>query len=245
MSIISKIKENLINTFYPKHIKCIYCKNEIGVRNVYDTCENCNKSLPLIKMHFCNKCGLQFEKDGYGICLNCKSTNFHFELARSAFNFDGNIVNTIHKFKYAKYKFLAKPLSYRLYDILILQDWKIDLICYVPLFSKREKERGYNQSRELAQHLSKLTELNICHDIERIRDTPTQTQLSRRERQENVKDCFKLTNPKQFKSLNILLIDDVFTSGSTTNEISKLLKKYGANKVYVLTVAHAGFKQRF
>ena len=60
-----------------------------------------------------------------------------------------------------------------------------------------------------------------------------------------VKDCFKLINSNQFKGINILLIDDVFTSGSTTNEISKQLKNSGANKIYVLTVAHAGFKQQF
>lgn len=245
MSIISKIKQNLINTFYPKHIKCICCKDEIVTQNVYDLCENCYNNLPFIQTHFCNRCGLQFEKDGNGVCLNCKTTNFYFELARSAVNFDGKIVNTIHKLKYARYKFLAEPLSYLLYDLYLLQNWKIDLICYVPLFEKRENERGYNQSRELATHISKLTNINICHDIIRIRDTPTQTKLSRKERQENVKDCFKLLNPKQFKNLNILLVDDVFTTGSTTNEISKLLKHYGANKVYVLTVAHAGFKQHF
>lgn len=245
MSIISKIKQNLINTFYPRHIKCVYCKDEIEIKNPYDMCENCQTNLPFIKNYFCEKCGLQFEKDGKGTCLNCKASNFYFDFARSALCFDGNVVNAIHKFKYARYKFLAEPFSRLLYNVLLLQNWKIDLICYVPLFSKREKDRGYNQSRELAQHLSKLTNIEVCHNIERVRDTPTQTQLSRKERQLNVKDCFKLLDTKQFNNLNIVLIDDVFTSGSTTNEISKLLKKAGASKIYVLTIAHAGFKQKF
>lgn len=245
MSIISKIKQNLINAFYPKHIKCICCKNELDTTNVYDMCENCYNTFPFIKTNFCNRCGLKFEKDGGGICLNCKANNFNFDLARSVAHFDDRVANVIHKFKYARYKFLAEPLSYLLYDTLLIQNWKIDLICYVPLFEAREKERGYNQSRELALNLSKLTDIKICHDIIRIRNTPTQTQLSRSKRQENVKDCFKLANPKQFNNLNILLIDDVFTSGSTTDEISKILKKAKANKVYVLTLAHAGFKQNF
>ncbi|MFQ6724406.1 MAG: ComF family protein [Clostridia bacterium] len=245
MEFISKIKQIILNTFYPKHIKCICCKNEIKQKNVYDLCENCQTNLPFIHANFCTRCGLQFEKDGKGICLNCKSTNFDFEVARSALNFDGTVVKTIHKFKYAKYKFLAEPLSYFLYDILLFQNWNIDLICYVPLFEKREKERGYNQSRELAINLSKLTGIEFNHDLVRIRDTSTQTKLTRKERQENVKDCFDIADKQKFKNLNILLIDDVFTTGSTTNEISKLLKKYNANKIYVLTVAHAGFKQRF
>ncbi len=245
MSIVTKIKQFLTNTFYPQHIKCICCKNEIATKNVYDLCNTCYQNLPLIHSNYCNRCGLKFEKDGKGICLNCKSVNFNFEFARSAVNFDGNIVKTIHKLKYARYKFLAQPLSYLLYDTLLIQNWKIDAICYVPLFAKREKERGYNQARELAINLSKLTDIELIHDIERVRDTPTQTKLSRRERQENVKDCFKLTKPSNFKNKNILIIDDVFTTGSTTNEVAKILKKAKANKVYVLTVAHAGFKQKF
>ncbi len=206
-------------------------------------CENCYKNLPFIQHNFCVRCGLQFEKDGSGTCLNCKSNNFHFELARASLNFDDKVVGVIHKLKYARYKFLAKPLAYLLYDKLITQDWKIDLIAYVPLHPKRETERGYNQSRELAHHLATLTTLEIFDGIERIRNTPTQTKLSRRERQENVKDCFKVTDKSKVKDLNILLIDDVYTTGSTTNEISKALLKAGANKIYVLTVAHAGFKQ--
>ena len=244
MSIISKIKQSLINAFYPRHIKCICCKDEIINKNVYDMCESCYNNLNFIQTNFCIRCGLHFEKDGTGTCLNCKALNYSFEFARASVAFDETIINAIHKFKYAKYKFLAEPFSYLLYDKLMLQDWKIDLITYVPLFEKREKERGYNQSRELANNLSKLTNIEVCHDIIRIKDTPTQTKLTMRERQENVKDCFKVTNNKSFKNLNILIIDDVFTSGSTTNELSKTLKKSGANKVYVLTIAHAGFKSK-
>ena len=245
MSIILKIKEYLSNIFYPKHIKCICCKSEIEKQNIYDMCDKCYKTLPLIKHNFCTRCGLQFEKDGKGTCLNCKANNFSFTLARSSVTFDKHVVPIIHKFKYAKYKFLAEPLSHLLHDTLIQQNWNIDTICYVPLYEKREKDRGYNQSRELATELSKLTNLNIFHNIVRIRNTPTQTSLSRRERQENVKDCFKVINSKDIKGLNILLIDDVFTTGSTSNEISKELIKAGANKIYVLTVAHAGFEQKF
>lgn len=244
MKILSKLKEIIFNAFYPRHIKCICCEDELQKQNVYDMCENCFKKLPFIKTNFCTRCGLQFEKDGSGICLNCKASNFNFTLARSALNFDGCIVPLIHKFKYARYKFLAEPLSYFIYDTLLIQNWKIDMICYVPLFSLRERERGYNQSRELARHLSTLTQLELFNDIVRIRDTPTQTKLTRRERQKNVKDCFKVINPKPIKGLNILLIDDVFTTGSTANEICKELLKAGANNVYVLTVAHAGFKQK-
>ncbi len=245
MSIISKIKQSIINSFYPKHIKCICCKGELVNKNVYDMCDDCYSNLPFIKQHFCNRCGLPFDKDGEGVCLNCKATNFKFDLARSVVGFTDKVVPLVHKFKYGGYKFLAEPLSYLMYDLLIFQNWKVGAICYVPLFLKREKARGYNQSRELAMYLSKLTGLEIVDNIMRVRDTPTQTKLSRRERKENVKDCFKLADKKLTEGKNILLIDDMFTTGSTSNEVSKLLKKSGANKVYVLTFSHAGFEQKF
>ena len=137
MNILSKITSNLINCFYPKHIKCICCKNELVTKNVYDLCNNCYINLPFINTNFCNRCGLQFEKDGKGVCLNCKANNFNFELARSALNFNDKVAPIIHKLKYARYKFLAQPLSYLLYDVFIRQNWKIDIICYVPLFTTR------------------------------------------------------------------------------------------------------------
>lgn len=244
MKILDLIKQKFADTFYPKHIKCICCKSELNKQNVYDICEKCYSNLPFLRHNLCIRCGLKFDKQGSGTCLNCKANNFYFELARSALNFEQGVVKIIHKFKYAKYKFLAQPLSYLLYDTLLIQDWKLDAICYVPLHNNREKQRGYNQSRELANCLSSLTNLPILHNISRIKDTPTQTKLSRKQRQENVKDCFKISDKNSVKNLNILLIDDVFTTGSTTNEISKILKQADANKVYVLTIAHAGFKQK-
>jgi len=244
MKIFQKLKNNIVNMFYPKHIKCIFCKSELSQKNVYDCCDTCFKILPFIKHNFCIKCGLKFEKDGTGTCLNCKTNNFTFNTARSALNFEGKVVNTIHKLKYARYKFLAEPLSYFLYDTLLIQDWKIDTICYVPLFKTRQKQRGYNQAKELAINLSKLTNIPVCDDIIRVRDTPTQTKLSRNQRQENVKNCFKVLDKTNIKDKNILIIDDVFTTGSTSNELSKQLSNSGANKIYVLTVSHAGFKQK-
>lgn len=245
MNFIQKIKHFIINIFYTRHIKCIACKYELANKNVYDMCPKCYNEIKFIKHNFCIRCGLLMPKGGSGACLNCKRNNFEFTLARSVASFEGNMINIIHKFKYAKYKFLAEPLSYLLYDLFLIQNWKIDLITYTPLHPNREKSRGYNQSRELAIYLSKLTGIPVFEDIIRIKDTPTQTHLSRKQRQENVKDCFKITTKNNLDNLNILIIDDVFTTGSTTNEISKILKSKHANKIYVLTIAHAGFEQRF
>lgn len=238
------LKDFISNLLYPKHIKCIFCGDEIKILNAYDICENCNKNLPRIVNNFCIRCGQPHPTEASGICLNCTGSNFYFEKARASLKFEGDVQRTIHKFKYAKYKFLAKPLAEFLFDTLQSTDWEIDLISYVPLFPTREKTRGYNQSQLLAQELSLLTNIPIFNDLVRLRDTPTQTHLSRKERRKNVEDCFKVNNKAVVKDKTILLVDDVFTTGSTCDEISKELKKHHAKEVYVLTISHANFKQK-
>lgn len=239
------LKTLISNLLYPQHIKCIFCGNEIRLQNAYDICEDCNKSLPKILDNFCIRCGQPHTKIGTGICLSCSSANFYFTQARSSLKFEGDVQKAIHKFKYARYKFLAKPFAEFLFDTLQSNNWKIDLIAYVPLYPTREKSRGYNQSKILAEELSKLTNIPIFDDIIRLKDTPTQTSLSKRERMENVKDCFKVNNRSQVRDKNILLVDDVFTTGSTCDSISKQLKKYHATNIYILTICHAGFKPKF
>lgn len=244
MNFKQKMINFISNLLYPKHIKCICCKSELPKQNVYDMCDKCYASAPLILNHFCPRCGMQLPKDGEGACINCKRNNYHFETARAVFSYKDKVVPMIHKFKYSKYKFLAEPFAYFMYDIIIKNNWKIDKIAYVPLHPKREKNRGYNQSRELAIHLSRLTNIPIFDDIVRIKDTPTQTKLSRKDREENVKNCFKVSSKNEIKNLNILLLDDVFTTGSTTNEICKELKHSGSGQIFVLTIAHGGFEQK-
>lgn len=238
-------KKLISRLLYPQHIKCIFCGDEIRIQNAYDVCEKCNKTLPRILNNFCPRCGQPHPKAGSGLCLSCTGTNYYFEQTRSSLKFEDNTQKAIHKFKYARYKFLAHPFAEFLFDTLQSNDWEIDLIAYVPLYPTREKSRGYNQSKLLAEELSRLTSIPVFDNIVRLKDTPTQTHLSRRERQKNVEDCFKVNCKSQVKDKNILLIDDVFTTGSTCDAISKELKKHYANKIYVLTVCHAGFKPRF
>lgn len=240
-----KIKDLIASLLYPQHIKCIFCGNEIRVQNAYDACDKCNKTLPRIINNFCIRCGQPHPKEGSGLCLSCSGANFYFEKARSSLKFEGNVQKAVHKLKYARYKFLAQPFAEFLYDTLQSNDWDIDLITFVPLYPTREKSRGYNQSKLLAEQLSRLTSIPVFDQIVRLRDTPTQTHLSKRERRKNVEGCFKVNQKSQVRDKNILIIDDVFTTGSTCDEISKELKKHHANKVYVLTVCHAGFKPRF
>lgn len=236
------IKEVLLNSIYPKHIKCIFCGEELEHLNSFDSCENCLKTLPLITKHFCIRCGAQLENEQVGVCFNCKRNNFDFDLARSVFVYKDKVVSLIHRFKFGSGKYLAEPIAYYMFNKLKTLNWNIDIITYVPMFLKREKIRGYNQAKELANEIGKLTQLPVSTIFEKVVDTHEQAKLNAQSRRKNLKDAFRLVS-NDFKNKNVLIVDDIFTTGATSNELSHLLKGK-ANKIFVLTFAHTQINEK-
>ncbi len=123
---------------------------------------------------------------------------------------------------------------------LKLKDWQLDLIIPVPIHHLKKAERGYNQSDYLAKGLSKS--LNIPYSgkmIKRIKYTESQTKLKMKERALNVSNAFKVRNAEKVKGKNILIVDDVCTTGATLLECGIALYKAGANSVFACSVAIA------
>ncbi|MFR2196198.1 MAG: ComF family protein [Clostridia bacterium] len=113
-----------------------------------------------------------------------------------------------------------------------------DIIIPVPISKKRNKERGYNQSFLIAREIAKNEKVKLKNNvISKVKNNNTQSKLNKEERAENVKNVYKITNNKEIIDKNILLIDDIFTTGATLNECSKMLKQAGTKKVDVLTIA--------
>jgi len=114
-----------------------------------------------------------------------------------------------------------------------------DVITPVPLYFTRKKERGYNQSELLARCLSKKSAIPYCRLLKRTRHTASQTLLSKSEREHNLDGAFAIRRNKSVHGMHILLIDDVFTTGTTANQIAILLKEQGAKSVNIFTAARA------
>ena len=143
------------------------------------------------------------------------------------------------------YKFNEKPYLYRSileflnkYQKKYVQFEIYDIIIPVPISKKRNKERGYNQSLLIAREIAKNENVKLRNNvISKVKNNTTQSKLNKEERAENVKNVYKITKNKEIIDKNILLIDDIFTTGATLNECSKMLKQAGAKKVDVLTIA--------
>jgi ComF family protein len=157
-------------------------------------------------------------------------------------DYEGVIRECIHALKYEKRLgfgwFFSEPLS----EIVIRESWEPDMISPVPLSQKRMSERGYNQAAQIAKPLA--ARLRVQYNpfsVERIRDTKSQVGLSAEQRKMNVKDAFE-AKTELVSGKNILIVDDVMTTGATLGACADALKTAGANEIYCLVLA--GFKNR-
>lgn len=232
-----KIKEKVLDSLFPRDIKCIFCGDELTKESDNSTCAKCLKTLPFIK-HKCGRCGGEVHFGN--VCKNCKLNNHNFVQAKSVFNYDDDVTKVVHMLKYGGKLYLAEPMAKFMAQELATWDISPDMITAVPLHDNREKDRGYNQSRLLAENISKSVKIPYVEIADKIVDNPSQTQLGYEKRRENVKGVYKLKSNirRKIKGKKILIIDDIFTTGATVDELSKVLLDGGASEIFVLTFAH-------
>ncbi len=240
-----KILEILKNEFekalFADEFECIYCGQERLKNDYHYLCEKCSNNINFIT-NPCTKCGDEVSVfDNF--CEDCKNSAPHqFDKALCVAKYSGIARNMVRALKYNGDKFFSKTMgelmSEKLKQSEILR--QIDFVVPVPLFKNRLEERGFNQSELLAKTVAKQCNLVLnLTAIKRIKNTPTQTALSKDERQKNVKNCFEIADKKLFKDATVLVIDDIITTGATIDEISKLLKRAKAKSVFALAFCHA------
>lgn len=173
-------------------------------------------------------------------CPNCRGAAFHFDCAVSVVRSRGVIRELIHRLKYGREIWLARVLgaivSEGLSDSRFLES-AFDAIVPVPLHTKRLREREFNQAALLAGWLARRSGLRVRDVLVRGRDTGTQTALDRAARRQNLRNAFSLRKNAVVTDLNLLLIDDVLTTGSTLDACASVLLEHGAASVRALTLA--------
>lgn len=236
------LKDGFLSLLYPTDVICILCKSRQDILEGVSVCKDCYTSLPFVYPPVCPKCGKPIS--GTDCCRECKGMELSFVQARSVFEYTSSIQQSIQHFKYDRQGWLAYHLAFFLHEKLKQlqladENWNhIDALIAVPLHPNRLKKRGYNQSELLCRELSNLSHLPVLTNILlRIKDTRTQTALTRQERLRNLQDAFAVKNPKKLKNKSVLLIDDVHTTGATANQCSKLLITAGVAEVFVMTMA--------
>ena len=148
----------------------------------------------------------------------------------SVWDYEGLIKELIQMIKYQGVTDIIKELI-SLIDIKVYSPY----ITYVPMYIKKEKKRGFNQAKLIAKELGKISNCEVVSLLNKVKDTEDQTELNREERLKNIKDCFKIYDRPGLSQ--VLLVDDVFTTGATMRECCKVLKQSGAKKVWAFTLA--------
>lgn len=234
---IHKLLKTISFSIFPSC--CVLCGAESN--RTIDLCEHCNTGLPY-NTQCCNRCSIPFINDHQGntLCGECIVNIPAFDQCIAPLRYEFPISTLINRFKHQGYfcngRVLADLLLDQLFTNQNLQLKKPDLIVPVPLHWRRRFTRGFNQSQWLANYLGRQSDINVDNKLlTRIRNTPPQQQLGRKQRQKNLKGAFQVK--RSLQGQHIALIDDVVTTGSTASELSRLLKKSGATRVDVWGLA--------
>jgi len=219
--------------------RCLLCG--ITGHDGMDLCVHCHQSLPF-NYEACTVCALPLPPgtpDG-AVCGHCQKKTPHYDQVLSVFSYQYPVIWLIQQLKFNEKLVHARLLG----DLLVNSDCidRIvgDDVCLlpVPLFKKRLRQRGFNQSIELARALSKKMDWPMeLQRVQRVRETSAQTGLDAKERQKNIRGAFEVLEPLPYK--HVLIVDDVVTTGSTVNELSRVLKKSGVERITVLSLARA------
>ncbi len=236
--------KGLKDLIYPN--SCLICKNIIpAVEKRQLICSGCWERIEKNPPPFCSGCGRHLDEQAIknNACPGCakSAANFYFDRAFSPCAYTGSIKKLIHEFKYSGRdylgKYLAEPLCGFIRDYQLPIEY-LDYIIPVPLHPSRKREREFNQAQLLGEEIGREFGIKVSSDaLVRVKATKTQTELAFQERWQNLEGSFSVIKPDLIKGSNLLLIDDVLTTGATASQAAKCLKDSGAKKVILLTLA--------
>jgi len=241
-----KLKKFFLDLFFPSF--CLGCQKE----GTY-LCDDCKAVLETTEFQYClcNKRPMIIPlQQKIGKCPKCQDKKLTGLYSALPYKEKSLTRKLIHQFKYQPYiKNLAKTLAGLIIEHLIKigkntdDIWQNSVLIPIPLDKKKLKSRGYNQSEELAKELSKILQIPVISDnLIKIKQTKSQMELSKEEREKNLEGAFTIKNPAEIRGKKIFLVDDVYTTGSTMSECAKILKNAGTKQVWGITIAREGLK---
>ncbi len=232
MRFVSKI----LDLLYPK--RCIFCEDILESENTSFFCDKCFKKAKYIAYNRCDKCGKSLEKD-YKLCDDCKHILHFYNEGRSILSYSEDVKDVVIGLKQGEKLGLVYSLASIMSDFFKKEiSWEVDVVSAVPMHFKDLEQRGFNQSELIAKEFSKKTGIIFNKDILiKVKRTQNQKSLDRNNRLKNLVDAFVANKIDGID--NILLIDDVYTTGATIDSCSKALIDAGYNKIYFLTFASA------
>ena len=241
---VARVFETVVNAVFPR--SCVGCGLSRENGGSY-LCGLCRDDIFVIDDPMCETCGMpadidyDYPAEGFE-CGWCRKGGYRFDRARSLGLYDSVLKELIHFYKYRNQPGVIEEIKPFLsgYFKACREEYQGYAVTSVPLHVKKLKQRGFDQSFVLAQTIAKILGLpHLTRPLKRIRETLPQARKNRAERYQNVRGAFEVVSPETVFKRSILLVDDVFTTGSTVNEVTRVLKKAKADRVQVFTLARA------
>jgi ComF family protein len=242
------VAQALFATLFPS--ACRLCASPLINISRLPVCEDCLSSIRPMAGGLCSICGERLAgpyglfAEGEALCSLCRRFEPPYVKAAAYGSYESGLRELIHLLKYDGVRPAANVLGRMLSDAIVplrpLFDPELVLIVPVPLYSRKRRQRGFNQAELIARAALKLQpswRFELKPVLSRTRETQSQIGLSRHDRRENLRGAFAVTMPEEIRGREVLLVDDVFTTGTTASECALVLRRAGAAKVYVATVA--------
>jgi len=241
-AISAKIAKHFELAVFPSF--CKICRTLLESPEEKVLCRACLDKIIPHRAPSCPSCGRFFEGAGEPhLCSACVNEAPPFSMHRSCAKYRGGLKDTLLLFKYRRYRILGLNLAEFVSEALKREEglWSgVNVIVPVPLHRRRRWERGFNQAEVLAKEIGRLRGIPLeTRALEKVRNVPPQTSLEHGERKENVRGAYRAGKTEGIRDRIVLLVDDVYTTGSTLRECAAVLKKAGAKDVRAITLAQA------
>lgn len=232
-------REIILELCYPT--TCVLC----GKLDARGMCAKCKKKHPMIQEPRCMKCGKPIRDMREEYCSDCKIHKKIFKQGRSIWIHENEVKQSIYKFKYKNRRIYAEQYAKLLVEenTKLLRQWKPECLIPIPVHANRKRKRGYNQAEVLAKMIQGEIErqLGVALPVEtrmlyRKKETLYQKKLDDKQRRKNISGAFQIREMCSLPT-TVLLIDDIYTTGATLQEISKILTRAGVQNVFFLTIS--------
>jgi ComF family protein len=222
---------SVLDLLYPPH--CAICEKSLE-RHEF-VCANCIAQIERVPPPFC-RCGCALSENA-DVCSDCATRLWYFDQARAYGYYDEEnaLGRLIKALKYGGERALVRPLTDLLVEMSSEFQDQPQAITFIPMTRNKKRERGFNQAEQLARELAQRLNLPLVKALEKIRETRPQASLSGVDRLTNLETAFRLASPPQCS--NIILVDDVVTTGTTIETASRVLREGGYEKIFVLALA--------
>ena len=234
MNKLEKIKYEIIEYIYPR--RCPICDEAIPRNKLI--CNKCRINLVPIRGKRCIKCSKAFGDLSNELCFDCRKTLHNFEYGFALYDYE-SVKSSLYRYKYSGRGEYSKFYSSAIVEYLgaAIKEMRVDAIIPVPLHKKRQQKRGYNQAELIAREIGQLLGIGVRTDIVyRRKNTLPQKKLSGIKRQNNLKKAFHIAQ-YDVKLKRVVIVDDIYTTGATINEVAKELIVCGVQSIFFITLS--------